>query len=176
MDRQAVAQVLARVRQGNFGDCKALGDGVFQLRVAYGPGYRIYFGQRSGHRCGVALRRRQTDTTTRHSPCETVLARIRTEPFMKAVSYTKLLQKRLKDPEQAAEYLTACYEEGPDVFLLGLRDVVEAQGGVGRAARLTHLNRENLYRLFSRNGNPRLSSLNAVLAALGLKVSFEAAA
>ena len=38
------------------------------------------------------------------------------------------------DPEQAAKYLTACYEEGPEVCLQGLRDVVEAQGGMSQAA------------------------------------------
>jgi DNA-binding phage protein len=53
--------------------------------------------------------------------------------------------------------------------------VVEAQGGVARAAALSKLNRENLYRLVSRDGNPRLTSLNSVLSALGLKVTFEAA-
>ena len=95
---------------------------------------------------------------------------------MKTVNYRDILRKKLNDPEQAAEYLTACYDEGPEVFLVGLRDVVEAQGGVARAAELSKLNRESLYRLFSREGNPRLSSLNSVLSALGLKVTFAAAA
>jgi len=94
---------------------------------------------------------------------------------MKSVSYKKILRKKLEDPEQAAEYLTACYEEGPEVFLVGLRDVVQAQGGVAGAAELSKLNRESLYRLISRDGNPRLSSLDAVLTALGLKVTFSAA-
>jgi probable addiction module antidote protein len=94
---------------------------------------------------------------------------------MKPVSYKKILRKKLDDPGLAAEYLTACYEEGPEVFLIGLRDVVQAQGGVARAAELSKLNRESLYRLISRNGNPRLSSLDAVLTALGLKVTFSAA-
>ena len=94
---------------------------------------------------------------------------------MKTVSYKRILQKKLDDPEQAAEYLTARYEEGPEVFLVGLRDVVEAQGGVARAAELSKLNRESLYRLFWREGNPRLSSLRSVLSALGLKLTFEAA-
>ncbi len=94
---------------------------------------------------------------------------------MKGVNYKKILRKKLDDPEQAAEYLTACYEEGPEVFLLGLRDVVEAQGGVARAAELSKLNRESLYRLISRKGNPRLSSLASVLSALGLKLAFEPA-
>jgi probable addiction module antidote protein len=89
-----------------------------------------------------------------------------------AVKFAEILKPRLQDPAQAAKYLTACFEEGSDVFLLGLRDVVEAQGGIGRAAKSSRLNRESLYRLLSRRGNPRLSSLNAVLSSLGLKVRF----
>lgn len=47
-DKKAVATVLARlarVRQGNLGDCRSVGAGVSELRVDYGPGYRVYFGQ-----------------------------------------------------------------------------------------------------------------------------------
>jgi len=35
---------LNRVQLGNFGDCKHLGAGVYELRIHYGPGYRVYFG------------------------------------------------------------------------------------------------------------------------------------
>ena len=90
---------------------------------------------------------------------------------MKAgVRFEKVLKDRLSDPGQAAKYLNACYEEGPDEFLQALRDVVGAQGGMSRAARLAGLNRESLYRQLSRRGNPSLASLNAVLTALGLKL------
>jgi len=95
---------------------------------------------------------------------------------MKTASYQKMLRSKLEDPVQAAAYLTACHAEGPEVFLVGLRDVIDAQGGIARAADLSHLNRESLYRLVSRTGNPRLSSLNAVISALGLKLTFAAAA
>lgn len=48
-DANALARVLARIgrlRRGNLGDCKPVGGGVSELRVDYGPGYRVYLGQR----------------------------------------------------------------------------------------------------------------------------------
>jgi probable addiction module antidote protein len=95
---------------------------------------------------------------------------------MKAsVKFETILKDQLSDPEKAAKYLTACYEEGPDVFLQALRDVVDAQGGMTRTARLAGLNRESLYRQLSRRGNPSLSSLNSLMSALHLKLRFSAA-
>ena len=91
-----------------------------------------------------------------------------------AVKFESILKGHLSEPEQAAQYLTACYDEGPEVFLQALRDVVEAQGGMSRTARLAGLNRESLYRQLSRRGNPSLTSLKAVLTTLGLKLQFAA--
>lgn len=47
-DQRARAKIrvrLDRVSLGNFGDCRTVGDGIQELRIDYGPGYRVYFGQ-----------------------------------------------------------------------------------------------------------------------------------
>jgi len=47
-DRKAQVRIdarLARVQLGNFGDTKAVGEGVIELRIDYGPGYRVYLGR-----------------------------------------------------------------------------------------------------------------------------------
>ncbi|MCB1853978.1 MAG: type II toxin-antitoxin system RelE/ParE family toxin [Pseudomonadales bacterium] len=50
-DRKAIARILARIeslRQGNTGDSKSLGSGLHELRIHFGPGYRIYFTRKAG--------------------------------------------------------------------------------------------------------------------------------
>lgn len=47
-DRRGRAKIrarIARVRAGNLGDCRSVGGGVFELKIDFGPGYRVYFGE-----------------------------------------------------------------------------------------------------------------------------------
>jgi|SRR5207249_8454546 len=43
--RSIVRTRINRLRLGNFGDCKRVGEGVLELRIDYGPGYRVYLGR-----------------------------------------------------------------------------------------------------------------------------------
>ncbi len=47
-DKQAVRRIQVRIDRaegGNFGDCKPVGEGVSEMRIHYGPGYRVYYVQ-----------------------------------------------------------------------------------------------------------------------------------
>jgi probable addiction module antidote protein len=90
----------------------------------------------------------------------------------KSRSYEETLKEALSDPEEAAAYLNVALEEGdPAVFLLALKDVARIHGGVGKIAKRAKLNRESLYRMLSKNGNPTVRTLNALLRTMGLRLA-----
>jgi probable addiction module antidote protein len=87
----------------------------------------------------------------------------------------RLIEELRADPELAAEYLNAAAEDGdPRVYLTALRTVAEAQG-MAKVAKAAGVPRESLYRALSSNGNPRFSTLNAILKAAGLKMAVQRA-
>jgi putative addiction module killer protein len=45
MGRKRILARIARMEQGNYGDCEPVGEGICELRMFFGPGYRVYFGE-----------------------------------------------------------------------------------------------------------------------------------
>ena len=82
------------------------------------------------------------------------------------------MMKYLADPVEAAAYLN-CVAEDDDIkfFMQNLRDVVEAQGGIGKLAKQTGLSRTTLYKTLSEDGNPEVSTLKAILDVYNLQIS-----
>lgn len=80
------------------------------------------------------------------------------------------LTQQLRDPELCVAYLNAALAEGDQAaFMLALRNVAKARGGVAAMARVTGMNRVALSRALSEGGNPELRSLTRILEASGLE-------
>ena len=93
-----------------------------------------------------------------------------------AVDYKPFLLESLRNPADAAAFINIAIEESlvdndMPLFLHCLRDVVRAQGGMTKVARLAGINRENLYRILSKDGNPEFRRLTQLLGAIGLRIS-----
>jgi probable addiction module antidote protein len=92
----------------------------------------------------------------------------------KTTTYQEDLVEALKEPREAAAYLSAAMEEGDQgLFLLALRNVAEAHGGMAAVSEKTKLNRESMYRMLSSKGNPGIKSILALLHSMGLKLTIE---
>jgi probable addiction module antidote protein len=76
------------------------------------------------------------------------------------------------DAAFAAEYLDAVLQDGDqEELMLALRRLSEAFGGVQKLAERASLNPTSLYRTLSPRGNPELRSMNALLKAMGMRLS-----
>lgn len=102
-----------------------------------------------------------------------------TKKCKRSVDYHKELIESLKDHDEAVAYLNAAWEESflgdkesQEILLNALHNVAEAQGGLGKLAKKTHVRREVLYRVLSSYGNPELRTFTNLLHAMGLNLRF----
>jgi probable addiction module antidote protein/putative addiction module killer protein len=144
-DRRGKARIfvrLDRARLGNFGDWVPVGEGVSEMRIDVGPGYRVYF-VRQGSDDGAQFEGGAGPMT--------------------AADY-------LDDEETIAEYLTAAAEDGnTDALLLALANVAKARG-MAQVARDAGLGRESLYKALAPGSHPRFETIAAVTRALGFRL------
>ena len=93
-------------------------------------------------------------------------------------NWRKYLMEQLADPENAINYLDVSLEEyqvdgDTDFFLMGLQNVVEAQGGVSTFAERIGLEQETLLELLSNKAAPRIDTFNTIVRALGCRLSIK---
>lgn len=86
---------------------------------------------------------------------------------------------QLRNPEDAKIYLSVkieAYEKNENIeaFLLAVRDVAAAQGGMSKLAEHVGLTNEGLHKALSENGKPQLDTMRKILHELGFKFSIEA--
>jgi probable addiction module antidote protein len=91
---------------------------------------------------------------------------------MKLRKFEDYLHEKLRDPEYATVYVQVALEDnGIEEFLHALREVAIAQGGVQKLAEESQRGRESLYRSLSKQGNPRIKTVNEILNALGMHMT-----
>jgi len=78
------------------------------------------------------------------------------------------------DPAYAVQLLNSILEDGDQSeLLITLRQMAKAFGGVQTVAETAHLSTTQLYRTLSPDGNPVLSSLSAILKAMGMRLAVQ---
>jgi probable addiction module antidote protein len=88
-------------------------------------------------------------------------------------THNEYLSESLKNPEEAALYLTAAAEENdPALLLVALAQVAKAHG-ISRTAKRAALSRMGLYKILSKKGNPQLNTFLGILKASGIQVAFK---
>lgn len=97
---------------------------------------------------------------------------------MPTKDYQSDLLKRLTNPEYAAQYLKAAWDEtvadgNKSAFLLALKNVVDATGAMQTVANEARVSRQHLYRMLSEEGNPTLETLTSVLQVVGMTIDFK---
>jgi putative addiction module killer protein/probable addiction module antidote protein len=170
----AIIRRVARASVGNFGDHKFLQNGVSELRIDVGLGYRVYYAQVGDK---VILLTHGGDKRTQ------------TADIAKATNYWKTGGNEMQpdrsheeasiemfrdDPALAASYLNSVLEDGDEAdLMLALRTMSKAFGGVQEIARQADVNAHTLYRTLSAKGNPELRTLSSILHAMGMRLAIQ---
>jgi probable addiction module antidote protein len=85
--------------------------------------------------------------------------------------FTEILKEELQDPKFAAAYLNEALNSGDKgVFLIALRDVINARGNIKGFAEKAAISRPSIYRMLSEEGNPTIETLTAIFETMGLKM------
>jgi probable addiction module antidote protein len=102
--------------------------------------------------------------------------KLKTE-FEPAVDHNIALIEELRaDPDYAEVYLQTALDEiyedgGVPAFLIALRQVIEARGGVGEISKKSGIARQHIYKALSENGNPTLTTLTELTRAAGVRLT-----
>jgi putative addiction module killer protein len=176
--RAKVTRAIVRLEQGNFSSVKSVGEGVFEYRIDFGPGYRVYFGK-DGQTLVILLtggtkKSQQRDIREAHAYWQDYRQSKRGRNGKKMIrtkSFRELVERHVKDDPKFAE---ALLREGIDAMLSGdldtgktiLRDYIKATVGFEKLGEATDTPPKSLIRMFGPRGNPQARNLFSVIGYL----------
>jgi putative addiction module killer protein/probable addiction module antidote protein len=177
--KRAIAARIDRLATGNPGDVKPVGRGVSELRIRYGPGYRIYYVQRGTVLivllCGGDKSSQDADIAKAHVIAEDLedwQMALKTLPYDSA--------EYVEDDQAIAEYLEEAMkiamEDSDPSFLAQALGTVARARGMSQIAKEAGLSRESLYKALGAEGNPEFGTILRVIQALGLRLSIASSA
>lgn len=184
-DRRAAARVLVRIDRlvaGNPGDVRPVGSGISELRIDYGPGYRVYY-LHEGNQLVLLLTggdksTQDADIKSAHDIAPGVAHETRSA-LMSNETFSRFdPADYLNSVEDVVAYLEAVIDEGGDdpATITQALGLIARSRNLSEIARQVGMSREGLYKALSPNGNPSFATVVKISRALGLRVHFDAIA
>jgi len=182
-----VTAALYRLALGNFSNVEGVGSGVYEYKIDFGPGYRIYFGK-DGDRIVILLggsdKKRQTAAIAKAQiawATYSVLRRLERKIDTKGeqMALTKdFRETTYARAQRDASYRKALLTEAVNAYLGGeeaigkaiLRDFINATIGFEELAAAVRIPAKSLHRMLGPNGNPSTANFFAVLRVLQEKL------
>lgn len=181
LNAQAAAKVttaLYRMEQGNLSNTKSVGKGVFEFKIDFGPGYRIYFGQ-DGDVLIILLyggtKKRQNDDVKHAQLLWAEYKRRKKVKWDLNMALTKdFKQTVVARVQKDARFRRALLTEAVEVFLAGdvatgkriLRDYINATIGFEKLAKKLQKTSKSVHRMLGPTGNPRADNIFAIFKIL----------
>lgn len=178
LNAQAAAQVataLTRLAGGNFSSVKGVSSGVFECRIDFGPGYRVYFGKDGNvwSFCWVgAPRSANSKTSTPPSPAGRITS---VESRRLKMPLTRDFKETIRArAARDAKFRKELLRDGVECMLSGdtataktiLRDYINATVGFAEVAEATRIPSKSLMRMLGPRGNPRAGNLFEIVSFL----------
>ena len=178
LDATAAKATMAvrRMELGNFSNVKGVGAGVFETRIDFGPGYRVYFGK-DGEAVVILLGGGTQKQQDRDIATPGAVERV--QEAKAAGEMRMALTREFKETVQARttqdrQYRKELLREGVECLLTGdldtgkaiLRDYINATIGFEELSRLTRRPAKSLMRMLGPKGNPQARNLFEVIGHL----------
>jgi len=164
--RRRVLQRLSRLESGNFGDCKPLKDGVSELRLHFGSGYRVYYAEQGDT---VVINQRKAKTLLKQKIIGVVM---KTNNLRTLEEVTK--EYFVTHPDEIDSFVKECFEEysldGDSAALLSQLRIIARVKGVSSIADKVGITRQGVQKALSGKGNPRFDNITAILGAMGYQL------
>ncbi|WOH68757.1 addiction module antidote protein [Bradyrhizobium sp. BWA-3-5] len=169
--RTKIASRVARLRFGNAGDVKPVGEGVSEMRVHHGrdtASITSKWKERSSSFCAVEISRAKPRISSERRKlllnCERT-AMIKISKF-EAANY-------LKSPQAMADYLSEALATDDPEFICDALDTIARAKGMTQVAKETGLSRESLYKSLSGTTKPEFDTIRKVINSFGLRLVAE---